>query len=123
MTETRETYTLLDGIAQNARYPDTFEIPDPHEIEAIRPGDHVKLCFLADEPDPETGCGAERMWVQVATAEAGRYTGTLDNMPVILDLEHGETVEFTSANIICVMPAQGDAMIVEFPKTDGDSGK
>jgi uncharacterized protein YegJ (DUF2314 family) len=116
MTSTKLPYTLVDGIAQNAKYPDTFEIPDPHQIEAIRPGDHVKLIFQAADPDPETGCSGERMWVEVTTATDGLYTGTLANMPLLIPLEHGETVEFTSANIVSVRPAQGDAMIAEFPK-------
>jgi hypothetical protein len=107
-------YTLLNCAAQNAAYPDTFEIPDPHEIEAIRPGDHVKLIFAAIEPDPDTGMGAERMWVKVTTAEAGRYAGTLANVPVVVPIEFGELVEFTAANIACIMAAEGDAMIVEF---------
>lgn len=107
-------YTLMDCIKQNADYPDTFEIPDPHEIEAIRPGDFVKLIFAPTEPDPEAVCGAERMWVKVTTAGTGGYTGTLDNMPVLVPLEPGEVIEFTSANIASIMPAQGDAMVVEF---------
>lgn len=108
------TYTLMDCAEQNAMYPDTFEIPDPHEIEAIRPGDFVKLIFAPAEPDPEAVCGAEGMWVKVTTADAGRYTGTLDNMPALVPIEHGEVIEFTSANIASIMPAQGDAMLVEF---------
>ena len=105
MTTTATPYTLEDAVALNAEHPDTFKIPDAHQIEAIRPGDLVKLTFLGE--DPETGCTAERMWVEVTTAGTGRYTGTLANDPSYLPLEHGELIEFTSANILDVHRGQG----------------
>jgi hypothetical protein len=115
MTSTKLPYSLTNCEEQNARYPDTFEVPPLLQRETVRFGDCVKLIFEIAEPDP-AGPGAERMWVEVTTAEDGRYTGILVNAPAYVPLGYGDTIEFSSAHIASIRPGHGDAMIAEFPK-------
>jgi len=105
-------YTLLDAEAQHAETPDTFAIPNQLDRDTLRPGDMVKICFQG--LDHETGCEGERIWVEVTGTSPDGYTGTLANDPFYLRLEYGQPVEFTSANILCIQRADGDAMIAEF---------
>ncbi len=109
---TAKPYTLLDADAQHAATPDTFEIPSLLDRETLRPGDLAKLCFLGKEP--ETGCEGERIWVEVTGTSPGGYTGTLANDPFYLPLGYGQQVEFTSANVLSIGRAHGDAMVAEY---------
>lgn len=75
---------LLDAESQNAAFPDTFPIPSAEERAALRTGDMVKLVFVLDPP-PEEGPNAERMWVEVRSAQPdGSYDGWLTNTPVVI---------------------------------------
>lgn len=97
MAGTTAPYTLEDCAEINGGpHPDTG---------AIREGDFVKLVFVPAEPDPEAVAGAESMWVEVTAVNGPFFTGTLDNLPALVPLEPGETVEFTAANIAGIMLA------------------
>lgn len=86
---------LLDAEAQHQAYPDTFPIPSTAERDALRTGDMVKLVFVLDPP-PTSGPNAERMWVEVSTAqEDGTYEGWLTNRPVVVtSLEPSAMIAF-----------------------------
>ena len=98
-----KNYTLLDAEKQNAKYPDTFEIPDLADRLAIPVGQWAKLCF-------ESADGGERMWVKVTVirtdADGTTYTGTLDNEPVVIPrLRLHDEVTFSPQHVLDIMGA------------------
>lgn len=95
-----KSWTLLDGVKQNAEFPDTFEIPDKADREGLKVGDLCKVAFIPDEPGFVPT--AERMWVEVTHVFTGRYIGTLRNAPIVIDAKFGNPVEFAPDNVICV---------------------
>lgn len=91
-------YTLLDGIEQNRLYPDTFHIPDRAEIQSLRPGYFVKLCFEEENNTPE------RMWVVITNIDGDNFTGILENEPLdIKSISYSDTVCFNSKHILDTM--------------------
>jgi uncharacterized protein YegJ (DUF2314 family) len=94
----RPRITLLDGVMQNARHPDTFEIPDERTRTQLRPGDLVKLSFH------QVGCdvAGERMWVRVGFKTGDTtYVGLLNNVPSFIEgLLLGDRVDFDQKNVI-----------------------
>ena len=66
--------TLLDGAERNRENPETFEVPDKSDINAIATGDFVKVGL---EGGAEFG-GGERFWCEVADisgkGKATRFT-------------------------------------------------
>lgn len=99
-------YTLLDGEAQNRAHPDTFEIPSEAERTTLISGDWVKLSFQSTLEVPVPFNGGERMWVKVTeVVDQGKYVGSLDNDPVIIQgLNCGDRVEFEAKHVISLMP-------------------
>lgn len=91
-----ESHHLDSGVALNARYPETFRIPDADEKHAIVPGVHVKLMFRTK--DEEWG---ERMWVRVDRRRGDKLKGSLSNTPIGFPLiGAGDRVRFTLDDII-----------------------
>jgi hypothetical protein len=83
---------LLDAERRHRADPDSFSIPRSDVRRSLAQGDLVKLLFGVGHGDPPP---AERMWVEVLEAEAGRYVGRLENEPqVISDLGLGDRVPF-----------------------------
>jgi hypothetical protein len=91
---------LLDAESQHHAFPDTFPIPSASERTALRTGDMVKLVFVLDPP-PASGSNAERMWVEVRTAQPdGTYDGWLTNKPVVVtSLEPSALVAFEARHV------------------------
>lgn len=91
---------LLDAESQHAAFPDTFPIPSLDERTALRTGDMVKLVFVLDPP-PLEGPNAERMWVEVRSAQPdGSYEGWLTNTPVVItSLETSALVAFEPRHV------------------------
>lgn len=90
------SHHLESGVAMNARYPDSFWVPDPGEKHAIVPGVSVKLMFRTR--DDEWG---ERMWVSVDRRRGDKLKGTLRNVPVGLPrIGAGDRVTFTFDHVI-----------------------
>jgi hypothetical protein len=91
---------LLDAESQHAAFPDTFPIPSVEERAALRTGDMVKLVFVLDPP-PTEGPNAERMWVEVRSAQPdGTYDGWLTNTPVVIgSLESSSLVAFEPRHV------------------------
>lgn len=70
---------FVDGVAQNAATPHTFEIPSQDEKLAIKSGDFIKIGVKTN-----LGAGfpdAERFWIKVVSNDtAGQtITGRIDN--------------------------------------------
>ncbi|QXC60090.1 DUF2185 domain-containing protein [Aquihabitans sp. G128] len=91
---------LLDAEAQHDAFPDTFPIPSREERDALRTGDMVKLVFVLDPP-PASGPNAERMWVEVRSAQPdGSFDGWLTNQPVVITtLEPSALVAFEARHV------------------------
>lgn len=69
----KKYYTLLDAVEMNIRHPDTFFIPSDAAINAIKPGDFVKLGFVPNAEARAMGAEmVERMWVEVSETDAAR---------------------------------------------------
>lgn len=93
-------FRLDSAEERNAENGDRFWIPSIEDRATLQPGDFAKLVFL-----PEDGDGGERMWVEVSAVssngeDTAAYVGTLANNPIFLELEHGDTIVFTSQHII-----------------------
>jgi uncharacterized protein YegJ (DUF2314 family) len=91
-------YTLIDGIQRNKENPNTFYIPSEDEKSLVDIGMLCKLGF--ETLDKEEELGGERMWVEVIKKTEDGFVGTLRNVPLFMDLEFGQEVEFQSKNII-----------------------
>jgi hypothetical protein len=74
-----ELYEVLDPRPNAAEAPYTFFLPDADLIKAVRIGDHVKAIIRAVPPSKTYD--AERMWIQVSSAEPDWIEGTLDSEP------------------------------------------
>ena len=98
-----QNYKLINGIEQNALYPDTFEIPSVEEKSQIGVDSIVKLVFVANDL-------IERMWVivtKVITDPSGtQMVGLLDNDPISLEsgLKYGDEIKFTPDHVISIFP-------------------
>ncbi len=89
---------LGSGVESNRAYPESFEIPDEEDKQALEPGDAVKLMFrMRDE-------WCERMWVDVVTVKKRRLVGRLRNDPAAIPrLYFGDTVKFRREHIIDIL--------------------
>lgn len=93
----------LDNVEDRAREaPRTFFIPPEQRRHNLQEGDTVKLVFMLNHPSgdqPE----AERMWVDVISADGTSYTGSLLNTPhTIRDLKPGDKVAFGPEHVAAV---------------------
>ena len=86
---------LIDAQKMHEQHRDTFEVPTPAALDAIRSGDCVKVAFEDL---------AERMWILVETVDAaGTITGTLDNDPVGEGIAYGDTVTLEPRNVLDIL--------------------
>lgn len=96
-------YTVGDPRPIAADAPYTFFLPSKAELEALGPGDLVKLMFEYTHAVEEWA--GERMWVTVKRVDGDHLYGVLDNdpyeptAPVLL----GDAVEFERHQIIAIM--------------------
>ncbi len=98
-TMDNDNYALMDGEAQNKKFPESFHIPTLNDRQGVGEGDVVKLVFEAGD---NVGRGvSERMWVIITQKEDDFFVGILDNDPyIIADIESGQEVHFESRHII-----------------------
>jgi hypothetical protein len=77
-----------------------FELPSREDLLVLRPGDWVKLVFVAD-PSPDSDLTAERMWVRLTRCDAiDEWVGLLDSAPVLVDLQPGDEIRFHPFDIV-----------------------
>ena len=93
-------YTLMNGVDQNKKHPDTFWIPS-HDarIRAMRLYKTVKLVFDPTKADHMS----ERMWVNIIDYDGENVVGALASIPVVFPhnvLDYDDEVLFTIDNII-----------------------
>jgi len=92
-------YTINDPrpIAKEAPY--TFYLPEPAEINILRPNDLVKLQFVGTTFGFYNGI--ERMWVIINEINNDSFVGLLDNDPIWLDqLKAGDKIKFAKHHIV-----------------------
>lgn len=90
-------YRLVDGDERARRF--NFVMPPLADRQRLRCGDLAKVIF---EPTVGPG-GGEHVWVMVTETLATiprRYSGTVQNHPVTLPVDHGERVDFGSEHIV-----------------------
>ncbi|MCM3662493.1 DUF2314 domain-containing protein [Georgenia satyanarayanai] len=94
--------SLESGLERHLAYPVSFEIPDDEDKAVIGPGDQVKLMWSVKR------FPGERMWVTVTERKGDRLVGVLDNSPVFVYMDPGETVSFHIDDIIdCILEDEG----------------
>jgi len=87
---------LIDAQKMHEQHPDTFEVPDPEELQAIQESDYVKVGFEDL---------AERMWVLVRRCDGDTITGTLANMPLGDGIEYGDLVSLERRHVYAIVSA------------------
>ena len=109
-------WRLNSGVQLNRQHPDTFEIPDEEERQAVAPGVVVKLMFTINDMWGRHKWG-ERMWVEVVAVEKRHLVGKLLNQPLgIPRLGHGDQMKFKREHIIDI-DWEGDS-VCEFSPDD-----
>jgi hypothetical protein len=101
--DTMITWEMQDARQLARDNPRTLAIPSPEERQSIVPGDNVKLIFTSADPEELVG---ERMCVMVESANDGRFSAYLDNVPNIKGLERGDLIEFEEKHIIAIAIAK-----------------
>jgi Uncharacterized protein conserved in bacteria (DUF2314) len=99
-------YRLLSGVKQNRKHPETFEIPDEEDKQAIEPGVLVKLLFdIKEDWGGWRGhLWGERMWVEIVAVKRRHIVGVLRNQPIgIPRLDWGDRVKFKRDHIIGII--------------------
>ena len=103
---TTSKWSLADGDARAAEYPDTFHMPPIEDRRRLRVGDLVKLCFEVDDPP-----GGERMWVRVTETSASiprRYVGALESSPYVIPLVYGALIAFGPEHVIDIVDVSAE---------------
>jgi uncharacterized protein YegJ (DUF2314 family) len=93
-------FHLANAEARHREAPESFPIPSRAERENVGPGSVVKLLFELTDPI-EDDPSAERMWVEVRTANDQLMVGQLVNEPgTITTIDYGDEVRFGPEHII-----------------------
>ena len=71
------------------QYPNTFEAPTTKELNALKKGDIVKVCYNDQE----------RFWVILTSVRGQKLKGKVDNILLTPDLSLGDTIEFEKKNV------------------------
>lgn len=89
-----KTADFVDAQLMHKEHPKTFEVPSKKELNALKPGDIVKVC--AD---------GERFWTKIESVKGNDITATVDN-DLALSSSHGlycgDTISFTKDNIYSI---------------------
>jgi hypothetical protein len=85
---------IESGVKMNSAHPDSFLIPSDADKAELGPGDAVKLMWTVRR------FPGERMWVQILHRDGDRFTGALDSDPFFVYMVSGETIRFTSDDIV-----------------------
>lgn len=98
----------MDAQKVHRLHPETFEVPTQEELNTIRAGDHVKLCFN----------NKERMWVEVVgITDTGVISGIVDNKPVCEGSpKYKHPVVFCRENVYNILKAQENREVKELCK-------
>lgn len=106
---------FTDAQAMSRLHPQTFDVPAPEILAAIRPGTFVKVCA---EP--------ERFWVEVVAVEGDGIMGRVSNDLVHTarhGLRDGDSVTFEKRHIFGVHDEERDQQLAAtpFPHEEGEA--
>lgn len=91
-----DRWHLVDGEAMHRDHPETFDVPDEEDKEAIETGDRVKAGFAMKE-------WGERMWLIVVDADPRHLICRLDSHPLAIPkLSCGDTIRIRRKHVIDV---------------------
>lgn len=85
---------LIDAQQIHKENPKTFEVPSKKELDAVKPGDDVKVCD-----------GKERIWVKVQRIEGQKLYGYFDNVGFNPAMKLGGAVEFEKKHVYDIFNA------------------
>jgi hypothetical protein len=89
---------FINAQEMSLKHPDTFDAPTAEEIANLKVGSTVKVCINNEE----------RLWTEITEIDGDEITATLDNVPVVVDLEYGDTINFKTHHIYAIYEAQYD---------------
>lgn len=81
------SFRLLEARATSIQHPDTFAVPSPQELDAIRPGCWIKV-GVKFTPGPGEHCDGERFWLAVQEVDGSAIAGTVCN-DLVFTARHG----------------------------------
>lgn len=92
------SYKITNAQEMARKHPDTFKAPVLAELDAIKPGNFVKICVV------ENNKGGERFWVKVVERDHVNVTGIVDNVLVdIKSFQLGDKIEVKLTDIYSIM--------------------
>lgn len=95
------------------QYPDSFYGPATKDLEALKPGDFVKVCAYQ-----------ERFWAEVLEIEGQNVTARIDNDLITIKLSYNEKISFQKDHIYDIISFQKDHIydILQHNKQDLKTG-
>lgn len=96
--------SLIDGVAMNRRFPDTFILPSDKDKESLHEGSYVMVSV-------RFGCrgaslSGERFWVTVTKVNEETVSGVIDN-ELACEEDHGmnmgDRITFTRDHVLAIM--------------------
>lgn len=100
LEEPAVAFEIVDPLPIAKRSP-TFWVPSDDMLAAIGPGDIVKVIVRAIPPRPVFG--AERLWVEVVSADGTSLSGKLAGDPLDLPgLHFGSEMRFRRTDVIAI---------------------
>jgi len=84
---------FVDAQKMHKMYPDTFEAPTKAELNALKKGDLVKVCYNDEE----------RFWVILTSVRGQKLKGKVDNLLLTPDLSLGDIIEFEKKHVYSIM--------------------
>jgi hypothetical protein len=109
-----DDWELDDAAAVQPPPADPMAVGSAEKLEALQPGEYVKLRFRLRRPPPG-GPPGERMWVRVVARERGGYRGILENEPqAIKGLAKGDEVRFGPEHVLSIWEAIPEETPVAF---------
>lgn len=92
------SYLIINAQEMAMKHPDTFNAPKLEALNAIEPGDFVKICVEED------GVG-ERFWLKVIGRDHVFVTGFINNhLAIIKSLKFGEELKVKLTDIYQILP-------------------
>lgn len=92
------SYEITNAQEMARKHPVTFQAPGLAELDAVKPGDFVKICVV------ENNKGGERFWIKVLERDHINVTGIVDNVLVdIKSLRFGDKIEVKLTDIYSIL--------------------
>jgi len=88
---------FIDAQQMHKDNPDTFWAPNQEELDALRPGQYVKICE-----------NRERFWVELEEVDGEKLVGRIDNDLVMEhSFKYNDIIKFEKKNVMGII-SEGD---------------